>query len=344
LLKETAMLGKIWKKLSGRKQPGNTTIVTSAAKQCLQVDGLPAFSFADHVETASGLPYANWDAVFAWLEQSDDDKIKAAGWLAAERNWLLMMRDGLGQGYFLRETGDIFLLSPQTDADAAKTISFMTRTNQRVAWVLEELADVGEWGKDVLLLTRDEEDYYRYISYYYPEEGEFAFSDGMHIADGCAHFVCVADALGEIESTIVHEMTHGALAHLALPLWLDEGLAVNTEHRLAGQSSPVYSQSEMRDRHLSFWREAEIQQFWSGESFSRPDDGNMLSYDLARVLIAHLARDWEAFKRFVAEADYADAGAASARKHLGVSLGALVAGLLERRHALSWEPVVVQEA
>lgn len=336
------MLEKIWRQLSGSKKPLNATIVTSAAERYLQVDGLPEFSFADHVEIVSGLPYAHWDAVFAWLDHSDSDQVKAAGWLAAERNWLLMMRDGLGQGYFLRETDDILLLSPQSDVDAEKTIAFMTRTSQRVTRVLEDLADSGEWGKDILLLTQHEEDYYRYISYYYPDEGEFAFSSGMHIAAGCAHFVCVAGALGEIESTIVHEMTHGVLAHLGLPLWLDEGLAVNTEYRLAGQSPSVYGEIEMRSRHLAFWNDTTIQQLWSGESFARPDDGNMLSYDLARILVAHLARDWDAFKEFVAEAHYADAGAASARKHLGVSLGALVAGLLECQHSLSWEPVLVQ--
>jgi hypothetical protein len=335
------VLARLWKSLTASKHPVAAPVVTTAAETHLQIEGLPEFSFADNATIASGLPYMNWDAVFAWLDQSADDNVKAAGWLAAERNWLLMMRDALGEGYVLRETDDILLLSPQSDREAANTIAFMIRTHQRVARVLEELADSGDWGKDVLLLMRSDEDYYRYISHYYPEEGEFAFSGGMHIAAGCAHFACVADSLAVIESTIVHEMTHSALSHLGLPLWLDEGLAVNTEFRLAGSHSYGFSERELRSKHLAFWQAAEIQQFWSGESFARPDDGNMLSYDLARILVSSLARDWDAFKRFVAEADYADAGAASARKHFGASLGGMVAGLLERGQSAAWEPVAI---
>jgi hypothetical protein len=36
-----------------------------------------------------------------------------------------------------------------------------------------------------------EEDYYRYVSIYYPSEGEFALSGGMFIHAGCPHFVVV---------------------------------------------------------------------------------------------------------------------------------------------------------
>ena len=43
----------------------------------------------------------------------------------------------------------------------------------------------------------------------------------------------------------MHEMTHGSVAHLPLPLWLNEGLAVNTERRLAGATgAPARSAPE----------------------------------------------------------------------------------------------------
>lgn len=45
----------------------------------------------------------------------------------------------------------------------------------------------------------------------------------------------------------------------------------------------------------------------------------MLSYDLARIIVEQLAKDWEAFQDFVLAADRADAGSA-AHKHLDLGL------------------------
>ncbi len=59
-------------------------------------------------------------------------------------------------------------------------------------------------------------------------------------------------------------------------------------------------------------------------------DGNLLSYDLARILVAYMAKDWEAFRRFVLAANMADGGAAAAREHLGADLGKLACALLGR--------------
>ena len=63
---------------------------------------------------------------------------------------------------------------------------------------------------------------------------------------------------------------------------------------------------------LGFWGADEIQQFWSGKSFLRPDDGNMLSYDLARILVDQLSADWPRFATFVNDANLEDAGAGAA--------------------------------
>jgi hypothetical protein len=176
------------------------------------------------------------------------------------------------------------------------------------------------------------------VSFYYPESGEFAFSGGMYINRGAGHFVTVKDDLRGIEPTIAHEMTHSCLSHLPLPLWLNEGIAVNTESRLVRPPHRLATPQQMRDKHLRFWGEDEIQQFWSGKSFGRPDEGQALSYDLARIMVEQLSKDWKPFKRFVGAADYQDGGDAAARQFLGASLGAITAALLERDSAPAWEP------
>jgi len=56
------------------------------------------------------------------------------------------------------------------------------------------------------------------------------------------------------------------------------------------------------------------------------------------LIVAQLARGWEPFKRFVLDADAADGGAASARRHLQWELGALARVLLEKDCSSTWEP------
>lgn len=83
------------------------------------------------------------------------------------------------------------------------------------------------WGKDILLVFDDEESYYRYVSYFYPESGEFAFSSGMFINAGCSHYVTMKGDLRLIEPIIAHEMTH---AFLSRPSPGNFGLVGNALH------------------------------------------------------------------------------------------------------------------
>lgn len=155
----------------------------------------------------------------------------------------------------------------------------------------------------------------------------------MHIDAGCSHYATVKNDLRLIEPIIAHEMTHGCLGHLRLPAWLNEGLAVNVEQRIAPTPS-AHTPLQLHGKHAAFWGESEIQEFWAGKSFLRPDDGNLLSYALARLIVEQLSRDWEPFRRFVLAADSADAGAAAAKEHLGVDLGEFVCALLEKAPSL----------
>lgn len=190
----------------------------------------------------------------------------------------------------------------------------------------------------ILIVFEDEEAYYRYVNHFYPSDGAFAFSSGMHIAGGCGHFVTTKADLRAIEPIIAHELTHSCLSHLPIPAWLNEGLAVNTEHRLVPPPRPSISPQQMHVMHRAFWGDAEIQQFWSGKSFLRPDDGTMLSYELARILVAQLSGDWPTFCAFVRDANLQDSGAAAALEHLHMDLGVAVGALLERESGVAWRP------
>lgn len=294
-------------------------------------------SLADAFVQANGFPLLQWQAVDALLAGLDDAERPAAR-TACQRLWLEHMRHALGPQVSVRETDHAFVLSSLDEGQQRATAAYIGHTRRKVETLLAGVAAFPAEGKSILLVLDDEDTYYHYVSVYHPSEGEFAFSSGMFIDAGCPHFVVPRADLSQVEPVIAHELTHSALAHLSLPRWLDEGIAVNTERRIAGKPPSLYTPIEIDAMQRRFWGPAEIQQFWSGESFLRTDDGNLLSYELARVLVEQMARDWPRFSEFVRQARRDDAGAASALQHLGLDLGAAACALAGKPAGPGWAP------
>ncbi len=304
----------------------------------IALEGGLEFPLAQHLTVHHGYPIVDWEKARSWVDALEPESRRAEAWSACERAWLLHFRDALGSAFRLDESDTAALLSSLEPNVARATLEFMARTARRIGSVLEGIVQLAPWGKHILIVFDDEESYYRYVSHYYPETGEFAFSGGMHLGAGCSHFVTVKRDLSNLEATIVHEMTHACLEHLPLPVWLNEGLAVNTERRLAGSArEQLGAQDKLHDKLRRFWSVVRIQAFWSGSSFHDPES-QALSYELARILAEQLAMDWQPFAQFVLHADRADAGADAAREYLGVDLGVLVTSLLERETPKSWSP------
>ncbi|MBT9540153.1 hypothetical protein [Thiobacillus sp.] len=303
----------------------------------VEVPGAQGLPLEPLIRRVNGFPHFDWDAVYQWIDTLPDDK-QAAAWGGCEQAWLAHLRDSLGGDYSLSEAGDAVLLSSLEPNVAKATLEFMTRTESRIVRLLDGVARISDWGMNILVVFDDGDAYYRYVSHFYPESGEFAMSGGMYIHAGCGHFVTVKADLRAIEPVIVHELVHGLVSHLPIPAWLNEGLAVNTEHRLSPSGSPLFSPQEMHAKHQGFWGADEIQEFWSGKSFLRPDDGNMLSYDLARILVDQLSDDWPRFAAFVNEANLADAGAEAATQHFAMDLGEAASALLEKEPDGAWRP------
>jgi len=324
--------------ISDGAAPGPATD-RQALPEEIRVAGIAPFRIVGHMSLHNGLPMVDWPSVQSWIDDVVPEKDRAQAWSDCERAWLLHLRHALGPGYHLQENEGAAVLSSLEPHIAKATLEYMRLTLRRIVAVLQEIAQVHEWGKDLLIVFDDEESYYRYVSFYYPDSGEFAFSGGMHIGWGCSHFVTVKRDLPAIEPVIAHEMTHACVSHLPLPAWVNEGIAVNTERRLANTGyARLGAPWETHAKHQQFWNPEVIQEFWSGKSFLRPDEGNSLSYDLARLLIEQFSMDWEPFKAFVLAVDRADGGQAAARKHLGRKLGETVTALLEQPASAGWEP------
>lgn len=270
-----------------------------------------------------GFLHPDWARVWDWVD-SLPESARAEAWLACERTWLSLLRDALGADYRLHESGHGFLLSAQPPRTAQVTLQYLDSTLRRVRGLLEDLAASADMGKEILVVFANEDDYYRYVGYYYPDEGEFAMSSGMFLHAGCSHFVVHGEELSNFEPVIVHEMTHSQLSHLPIPAWLNEGMAVNAEQRLTRIGADAWSVQQLEAKHRKFWTPETIQQFWSGAAYLRPDEGSELAYDLGRLIVNGLSSDWDGFKRFALVANLQDAGAAAAHEQLGLDLGEFV--------------------
>jgi hypothetical protein len=303
------------------------------------------FPLVEHLQQGNGLPILDWQALAAWAPAADDGADTAAAAVRADaiergrHAWLLHLREQLGPQMGLLVTDEAFLLSSLDDKRARRTADYVSTARARIQRLLGQVAHFPGGHRSILLVLDDEDAYYRYVSIYHPD-GEFSTSSGMFIDAGCPHFVVVRGHLQQIEPIIAHEMTHAALAHLKLPRWLDEGVAVNTERRVAGPQGSLYTPHELHAMHLDHWNPDRIQAFWTGDSFlSTEENSALLSYELARIIVEQMARDWDAFLAFLSAAGALDdAGAEAARSVFGIGLGAYAAALVEAPSDVGWAP------
>jgi hypothetical protein len=276
------MFKSLLKLLSGRARPAeeaDAAVFRIAPPAQIEAPGVEALDFDDSLALVHELPTPDWNTVASWVESIPDATEQAQAWANAELAWLAHLQIALGEQYHLAQNESAVVLSALEPRVATATTQFMTKTLARIEKLLDGVAGATVWGKDILVVFEDEETYYRYVSRYYPEDGEFVFSAGMHINFGCSHFVTFQADLRAIEPIIAHEMTHGCLGHLTIPAWLNEGIAMNTELRLCPPASQQYTPTQLHWMHKQFWNDETIQEFWCGKSFLRPDEGNLLSYD-----------------------------------------------------------------
>lgn len=301
----------------------------------VRLPGGGSFDLQAHLSLANGVPLVDWEAARL---ASGTTSAEAEALACIRRAWLLHLRDALGPHFRVTESQDAVVLASLDSMTVPALSRYVSTTRKRVARVLDGVAHFEPGQKSVVVVFDDEDSYYHYVSTYYPAEGEFAFSGGMFIGGDCPHFVVKRGDLHAVEPVIAHELTHSALTHLKLPLWIDEGLAVNTEHRLTGVPRTVYTAQQLHGKHVAFWDAARIQEFWSGRSFQRTDDGNLLSYELARILVQEMSREWSRFASFVQEASREDAGHAAARRLLEIDLAQSVCALFDKEGPAGWAP------
>ncbi len=268
-----------------------------------------------------GFPRPDWQSIAAMIEARPEHHWQAdwEGWVST---WLKLLSQSLQEGYRVLETENFFLLTAQHSRYANLLTEFLERALNQVLTTLKGVASDAGYGKHVVLLFDEHDAYYRYKSYFYPDEGDFILSAGSYLHTDYGHFAFPFMDMDEAEATAAHELTHACLAHLPLPLWLNEGLAVTMEGAICNYRP--HDRHERLPEHMAYWNLATMQDFWSGDAFGRPDEGSSLSYELASWCVQALVRDYEAFVGFANGASFEDAGAAAALNHYGFDLGLLM--------------------
>ena len=334
------MLGLLRKAFSGNS--GTSSAETAVAPTEISVGNAPVLPLPQFFVQHENMPVLDEQRLANWLHANVAGEFHTSMLDEAKRAWLLHVRDALGANFQITESKTALVLSSLNSSTARTTANFMSKAHEEVLGVLDGVAQAPQWGRDILIVFEDAESYYRYLSFFYPDAAALGLGRGMYIRAGVGHFVTVKADLYAIQSVMVQEMTRLCLAHLSLPLWLSVGIAVNTERQLVGNKKSCCGggcgSQQLHHMLLAYWNDSAIQGFWSGASFQRADEGLQLSYELARIMVELLAKDWPSFRNFVTNAQAEDAGASAARTHLDMNLGELVCALLERDYRAGWSP------
>jgi hypothetical protein len=279
----------------------------------------------------------DWDGIAARVNAVPADRRRTA-WADATRLWLENWRDHFGPDFAVFESDTVQVLTFNDDELGETLLNAAHLCRGELRNLLAEIGRFDAYGKDVILGLSTEL-YYSYISAFHPEDGEAGGSSGLFVGTGHPHIVLNGVNLQSLGSTLVHEMTHGALHGLGSPLWIEEGIAQYVERAAGFSSFADFTTADVRalKRH---WTTHGLAAFWWGTGFTAPGQQQKHSYDLARLLVQLLIEEHQpgffGFGRrkqarlleFIRHARASDAGQASAHDHLLCDLGEVAAKFL----------------
>lgn len=276
-------------------------------------------------ESENGFSYPDWEKVWQQVETSIPRTAWDAVYRRAAREWISQLCLDLGGVYRAYESARFLLMCAEGQHLSETLLQYAEAAQSAIANQIGAIQMREVFGKQVLLVFSEDDDYYSYISRFFPE-GTHNLSSGVFITGGYGHIAIPFRFAFAAKAVIQHELVHNNLFHLPIPLWLNEGLAQRIERRIGNRGFVV--DGDMIDRHREFWNDTRIQEFWAGTSFDQPGDGTELSYSIGEILVELLAEDYPAFLDFAGEADWRDAGQDAAVRILDKDLGAVLEGFL----------------
>jgi hypothetical protein len=293
---------------------------------------------SEYLPNKEGFCRPDWEAISAFIESNVPESEWKPAWESASQQWVKQLSRELGGAYRVCETQNFLIVTAAPERIARDASNFYEAALKRILASLGGIASDEGFGKHVVLMFSTLDEYYRYITYFYPE-GEHPMSGGICLSgEGYVHFALPTTDYSSYRSVLVHELTHGCLGHLPIPTWLNESLAMRMEEVVCG--SDIFAlDREIYDRHVSYWNADSIQSFWMGESWQIPGESFDLSYNLAQVLWRKIEVDLgasqERIGRFIGTANARDGGEAACQSIFGMSLGDLITEFLGEGE---WKP------
>jgi hypothetical protein len=299
---------------------------------------LDKLDISDSLTWEEDLPRPQWDLINTWVESQISAHERDVAWAMIGRQWLEKLGPALGRAYRVSESENFLLLAPQNELSGSSLLHFGEKCRQSLSALFDEIVEFNVSGKQVVLALKNGDDYYKYLSSFFPE-GHHGGSAGIHIREGYPHIALSGTKLELLENTLAHEMTHASLFYLTLPQWIEEGLAQMFEHDMTSRALLQVNEAMAR-RHKRYWNKYGLEPFWRGEGFSQTGSVQALCYELAEILVRLLIEEyrprwfgWNKEPRrrlfaFLREASAADCGQAAARMHLGLGLTEIAAWFL----------------
>lgn len=299
---------------------------------------MESLNFADHLHITQGFCYPDWDAIETFIEKSLPESEWSTAWESVSRTWVGHIGSQLGGDYRVYETPNFLVLSAAPMHIVRHACKSYEEALKYLSAALKGVACFDGFGKQVVLMFASLDDYYDYIAYFYPD-GEHPMSGGVCLSSsGYVHYAFPVIDYLSYRTNLVHELTHGTLLHLPLPVWLNEALAMRMENSICGTDVFHFDQ-EIHEKHQAHWNHETIQQFWTGQSWNIPGDSFELSYNLAYILWrkieVNLKVPQEAILTFISKANWDDAGQSACRASFSASLGDLLSEFLGKGE---WEP------
>lgn len=272
-------------------------------------------------------PRPDWTAIEERISQQGDDPGKA--WESVAVQWMDAFANALGPDYKVHHSRDILLVTRAPEPRVREILSFIHDCDKRI---LAELpfVDPSEFlGFLPIIVFGDELDFYHYLGTLRDDDDDSATAGGVFINEGYGHIAMPSENLDYYRATLCHELCHSFLSGFNLPLWLDEAITAEVEHHITGEN-PYFLDRDIIQEHRAYWNAGRLGAFWTGESFSFPDEGQGLSYHLARFLFHAIAPHStpESISRFVRAADDGNSGNSAALECFGINLPDVVEGLL----------------
>lgn len=195
-----------------------------------------------------GFPRPDSKAIGEWIRQNvSPDRVEDA-WQGIIREWLQRICERLGKSYVAAESSHFHLLS---ELEGKKQKELLTFLEQARAGILRQLGDISlpeRQGKHVVMRFSEEDEYYRYTSYF-DSEGEYAGFGGRFHGGDCAHIAYPhSDVIGADQGTLIHELTHDLLESFPHPTWLGEALALAFAGDGAQTGGPLVTR-ELAEEH-----------------------------------------------------------------------------------------------